>query len=104
MLAGRPSTRIVPASGRCSPYSVPISVVLPAPFSPSRAWISPERSSSVTLSFATTPGYALVTPSSRTSGALSVIGLGLERANVPDVVGVALVEAAPQQVGQVVDG
>src|SRR6476620_2908602 len=39
-----------------------ISVLLPAPFSPSRAWISPDRSSKSTWSWATTPGNALTIP------------------------------------------
>src|SRR2546428_3314404 len=37
-----------------------ISVVLPAPFSPSRAWTSPLRTSSVTRSLAMTPGKVLL--------------------------------------------
>src|SRR3972149_1191893 len=37
-----------------------IRVVLPAPFSPSRAWTSPGRTSRVTRSLARTPGNALV--------------------------------------------
>ena len=36
-----------------------ISVLLPAPFSPSTAWISPGRTSRSTLSFAITAGIAL---------------------------------------------
>ncbi len=36
-----PSTRISPESGCSSPYSMFINVLLPAPFSPSRQWISP---------------------------------------------------------------
>jgi hypothetical protein len=39
-----------------------ISVVLPAPFSPSKAWISPPETSTVTSSFATTPGNRFVMP------------------------------------------
>ena|SRR5436190_7605903 len=39
-----------------------ISVVLPAPFSPSSAWISPRRTSRSMWSLATTPGKRLVTP------------------------------------------
>src|SRR5919106_3330364 len=50
------------------PYSTRISVDLPAPFSPIRAWTSPRRSSSVTSSLATTPGNRLVIPSRTTRG------------------------------------
>ena len=51
-----PSSRISPSSGRASPYRTFIRVVLPAPFSPSRAWISPGRTSRSMPSLATTPG------------------------------------------------
>src|SRR5262245_28287782 len=37
----RPSTRTTPRSGRCTPPRMRISVDLPAPFSPTMAWISP---------------------------------------------------------------
>ena len=37
-LAALPSSKISPSSGCSSPYSTFIRVVLPAPFSPSRAW------------------------------------------------------------------
>ena len=40
-----PSIEISPSSGCSSPYSTFISVDLPAPFSPSRQWISPGRMS-----------------------------------------------------------
>src|SRR5262245_61059672 len=43
-------------------------VVLPAPFSPSRACTSPAAASNVTPSFATTPGKRFVIPSMRTAG------------------------------------
>ena len=42
-----PAKRIVPASGRRSPASWPMSVVLPAPFGPMIACVSPWRTSSV---------------------------------------------------------
>ena len=63
----RPSIRIVPSSGRCSPYSVFISVDLPAPFSPTIAWISPRRTVSSMSRLATTPGKRLVMPRSSTA-------------------------------------
>ena len=72
---GLPSTRMRPSSGCCMPDSMPISVDLPAPFSPSRTWTSPARMSRSTLSLATTPGKRLVTPSSTTMSR----GLGRRR-------------------------
>ncbi len=41
----RPASMTVPASGRWTPMSTFMSVDLPAPFSPSRAWTSPARTS-----------------------------------------------------------
>src|SRR6185503_15002283 len=51
-----------------------ISVVLPAPFSPSSAWISPGRTSRSMPSLATTPGYRFTIPriSRARGGAFSV--------------------------------
>src|SRR6266545_1605127 len=50
-----------------------MSVLLPAPFSPSREWTSPARTSKSTRSLATTPGKRLVIPriSSIDAGGLS---------------------------------
>ena len=45
-----------------------MSVLLPAPFSPRRAWISPQRISRSTPSSATTPGKDLVIPCREKSG------------------------------------
>src|SRR3954452_853883 len=59
-----PSRSMRPSSGLWSPYRTFISVDFPAPFSPSRAWISPRRSSRSILSFATSAPKRLVTPSS----------------------------------------
>src|SRR6185295_2659447 len=47
-----PAKRIVPASGRRSPASWPMSVVLPAPFGPMMACVSPSSIFSVTPSVA----------------------------------------------------
>src|ERR671924_430375 len=49
-----------------------MSVDFPAPFSPTRAWISPDRKVRSTESFATTPGKRLVIPSSLIRGASSL--------------------------------
>src|SRR5918911_2113970 len=42
-VTGSPRTRTVPASGCTSPNATRMSVVLPAPFSPSSAWTAPAR-------------------------------------------------------------
>ena len=63
-----PSILIVPASGRTRPDRMPMSVDLPAPFSPSRQWTSPPRTVRLTSSFASTPGYRLVIPTISTIG------------------------------------
>ncbi len=60
--AARLRIRISPASGRYSPPRMFMRVVFPAPFSPSRAWTSPARSSRDAPSLATTPGKAFVIP------------------------------------------
>ena len=55
-----PFLRISPCSGWYRPNSTLISVDLPAPFSPSRAWISPRRNWRVMSSLAMIPGNSLV--------------------------------------------
>ena len=50
-----------------------MSVLLPAPFSPTRAWISPPRTPKVTPSLATTPGKAFVMPRTERRGAVAMI-------------------------------
>ena len=60
--AGWPSRRSVPLSGRWAPPSTLISVLLPAPFSPTRARTSPRRNSSDTSFNAWTPGNRLSIP------------------------------------------
>ena len=51
--------RISPLSAGYRPYKTFIRVVFPAPFSPSRAWISPCRTSKFTWLLAYTPGKLL---------------------------------------------
>ena len=63
---------MLPLSGCSSPASSFTSVDLPAPFSPSNAWISPCRASKLTPSSARTPGYAFVTSVSVIAGALDL--------------------------------
>ena len=50
-----PAKRIVPAFGAISPESWAIAVVLPAPFGPISAWISPSATSRFRLSVAVRP-------------------------------------------------
>ena len=67
-----PFTAMVPASGWCIPYSVFISVDLPAPFSPTMAWMVPVRTLSQTSLFAMTPGNRFSIPVSSTASGSSV--------------------------------
>ena len=52
---GLPSTDMVPSSGWTTPDMILISVDLPAPFSPSTAWIDPSAQEKSTPSSAVTP-------------------------------------------------
>src|SRR5258706_9537427 len=70
---GWPSTKISPSSGRCIPYRIFMRVDLPAPFSPTIAWIVPLRTVRLTSELATTPGNLLVIPFSSTAGGSAVI-------------------------------
>ena len=63
ILTTSPFFLMTPSSGWYIPKSTLISVLLPAPFSPRRAWISPFLSWRVMLSLATIPGKRLVMPS-----------------------------------------
>src|SRR5262249_17342341 len=84
--AGSPSMRISPSSGWVSPYRTFISVVFPAPFSPSRAWTWPGATARLIPSLATRKPNLLVMPlSSSSTGdrpclADRALGGGLERA------------------------
>src|SRR5262245_30911606 len=66
---GAPSSSIVPASGACAPASTFIKVLLPAPFSPTSAWISPRPTSRSTPSSAWLEPKRLVTPRIESSAA-----------------------------------
>src|SRR5215203_4875533 len=63
-----PAMRIVPESGWYIPASTFMSVVLPAPFSPRTAWISPGQRSSEMRSLATTGPKRLLMPRISTMG------------------------------------
>src|SRR6266478_8132051 len=57
-----PAKRTRPRSGRRSPASWLISVVLPAPFGPMMAWVSPSRISRLISSHASSAPKLLVRP------------------------------------------
>ena len=56
-----PSSKMSPLSGVCTPARIFMSVLLPAPFSPTTATTSPRASVSDTSSKASTPGKRLET-------------------------------------------
>src|SRR5260221_2296664 len=59
---GTPSSRISPASAGCRPVTILTSVDLPAPFSPTRAWIVPGATSKATSRTASMPPKLLLMP------------------------------------------
>src|SRR5712692_10852278 len=63
-----PVKQMVPASARNSPTSTATRVVLPAPFGPITAWISPGSTASATSLAATRPPKRLVSPAVAKSG------------------------------------
>src|SRR6476660_115798 len=77
---GWPANVISPESACSAPARMFMSVDLPAPFSPSRAWTSPARASKSTWSLARTPGKDLTTPTaSRAAGMAGVVMAGPDR-------------------------
>ena len=68
-----PSRRVLPASRSYTPVSTLMSVLLPAPFSPMSAWISPARTVKSTPCKARTPGKLFSNPRI-SSKAASAIG------------------------------
>src|ERR1700745_3933493 len=64
----RPSRRKRPENSGCTPARIFISVLLPAPFSPTRPWISPGRSAKSTPRSASTPPKVLPIPFSSRRG------------------------------------
>src|SRR5919106_4894074 len=71
MASGTPSASTSPASARVSPYAIRMRVVLPAPFSPRRAWTSPPRTSKSIPRLATRSPKRFVIPRSSRAGAPS---------------------------------
>src|SRR6516162_7276134 len=63
-----PSSRKRPENSACTPAMIFINVLLPAPFSPTRPWISPAESAKSTPRSASTPPKALLMPSSSRRG------------------------------------
>src|SRR5207248_7405527 len=61
-----PPIRTSPRSGACTPEMIRMSVDFPAPFSPSRAWTSPARTSKLTPFSAGNPARDLAMPCSST--------------------------------------
>src|SRR5919204_4581506 len=77
-----PANRIAPASGRSSPASCATSVVLPAPFGPMMASVSPASTSRSTAHVAMSAPKLLVNP--RTSSSDSPTGRALVRHEIPE--------------------
>ena len=77
MTTSRPSMAMVPSSGKYMPESMFMSVVLPEPFSPSRASISPLYIFSQHLSLASTLPKRLVMSRIATAGTLLSINTHL---------------------------
>src|SRR5213593_356049 len=73
-VTSRPANRMAPASGRRSPASCPMSVVLPAPLGPMIAWVSPRTTSRSTRSLASRPPKRLLRP--RIASSVSAIARG----------------------------
>ena len=69
----RRRARSPPCPCRTAPPRILISVDLPAPFSPSRAWTSPARRSKSTPSSAVTPGNRREIPRNSSSGSSIVV-------------------------------
>src|SRR5690348_8047541 len=63
-----PSSSKRPENSGCTPAMIFISVLLPAPFSPTRPWISPGRSAKSTPRSASTPPKVLLIPLSSRMG------------------------------------
>src|SRR5690348_7538565 len=77
-VTGSPRSSTRPSSGASEPAAIAISVDLPAPFSPSRAWISPARASNVTPLRASTPSKLFRTPASRSTSVMAVLAEGFQ--------------------------
>src|SRR5438093_11626639 len=74
--AAWPATASVPESAVTAPVMILMRVDLPAPFSPTRAWTSPARSSNETSRSAVSPEYDLLMDVACKSGGS---GIGAQR-------------------------
>src|SRR3954469_11832555 len=74
----RPSRRMLPAVGRSTPVKRLMSVVLPAPFGPIRAWRTPFWTASETLSVATIPPKFFSSALVSSTGSIGVSGFARE--------------------------
>src|SRR5262245_60912390 len=72
-LISTPSSRTVPPSRGKTPVSTLINVLLPAPFSPIRAWTSPRRTVKSTRCNAFTPGKDLDRPRTSSNAGVSPV-------------------------------
>src|SRR5213596_2056817 len=87
-------TTMVPSSGARNPLAIPSNVDFPDPFSPTRAWISPARQSTLTSRSACTAPNAFDSPrTDRTSG-LTGPGIDIGISSCAFLLGVHLVEEA----------
>ena len=86
-----PATSTRPESGACTPLRIFTSVLLPEPFSPTRAWTSPARSSNEQSLSAWVGPNAFATCSTRTrmSGTLGAPGTSMTAAPSSDVTAMA---------------
>src|ERR1700753_1195285 len=75
-LASCPSSSMRPEKSTCTPAMIFISVLLPAPFSPTRPWISPAESAKSIPRSASTPPKDLLMPSRVRMGARPA-GIGI---------------------------
>src|SRR3990170_4971806 len=71
-------TTTVPWSGERKPLAIPSNVDFPDPFSPTSAWISPARQSTLTSRSACTGPNALDTPRSVSTAGLAGPGIDID--------------------------
>src|SRR5438067_11803925 len=94
LFSGLPPISTEPSSGETKPLAMPSNVDFPDPFSPTRAWISPARQSTLTSRSACTAPNAFDSPrTARTSG-LTGPGLDIGISSCAFLLGVHLVEKA----------
>src|SRR5438552_14084797 len=85
LVIGAPETASRPESGFTAPVMILIRVLLPAPFSPTRAWTSPARSSNDTPFSACTPANAFRMDLASRRGVVRVMLAGSPTVRTPEV-------------------